>query len=151
MAAGVAHDLDFMPLLPRRLPVGYHLSRVDLVPFCRTLAILVFRGPRSRQFQITEQLATISFETQFVPGRLPSTRVRLGAKSLTVFHGEFDGTEPIDGLHWHASRRVIAWDEGKVICQLQLRAGESPSVWQGLRMAASVTGLASQNSNQPHD
>jgi hypothetical protein len=137
----VAGDLDFEPLLPGALPRGYSLFASNLVPYCRTLGTFKFHGPRSHGFQLTEQLALVSFEAQFELGRLPCTRLRLDGTMFTVFHGAFDGTEPIDGLYWHDKRRVISWDQGNVICQLELRAGESPSVWQALRVAVSLVPL----------
>jgi hypothetical protein len=141
LAAEVKDELDFEPWLPAVLPRGYRLRDARLVPYCRTLVTFQFQGPRSRGFQLTEQLAQVSFEAQSTSGRLPSTRLRLQGRTFTVSHGAFDGTEPIDGLHWHQNRRVISWDEGNVICQLELRTGESPSAWQGLRMADSLARL----------
>ena len=123
------------------LPRGYRLSAVTLVPYCRTLVTIEFRGARSDRFHLIEQLAIVSFGAQFEPGRLPSTRVTFHDTIFTVIHGALDGTEPIDGLHWHDKRRVINWDRGSVICRLELRPGESPSVWQALRIAASVVPL----------
>jgi hypothetical protein len=60
---------------------------------------------------------------------------------FTIFHGAFDGTEPIDGLNWHENRRVINWDQGNLICRLELRVGEGPSVAQGLKVARSLVPL----------
>lgn len=141
VANEVRPELDFEPLLPSAVPHAYRLTSTRLVPYCRTLATFIFENPDAHRFQLTEQLAGISFETQFVPGRLPASRVRLQDTVFTIFHGAFDGSEPIDGLNWHENRRVIQWDEGKLICQLELRGKGSPSPWQGLRMAASMTVL----------
>ena len=135
-------ELDFEPLLPDALPLPYRLTAARLVPYCRTLATFAFRAPRSREFQLTEQLAPISFEVQSRSSRLPSTRLRFDGGAFTVMHGAFNGTEPIDGLHWNERRRVIAWDRGGVICQLELQRGRSPSVWQGLKIAASLLPLS---------
>ena len=141
LATEAAAELDFVPVLPAVLPSGYRLTSTSLVPFGRTLVTFEFEGPGAKRFRLTEQLATLSFEAQFELGRLPCTRVRQGDTMFTIFHGAFDGTEPVDGLNWHENRRVINWDQGNLICRLELRVGEAPSVAQGLKVARSLVPL----------
>lgn len=142
IAASSAAELDFVPLVPSAVPIGYRLTASEPVPYCRTLATFLFEGAGMGHVRLTEQLTSVAVDLEAAASRFPHTRQQTKKNTYNVIYGAFDGTEPIDGLHWHENRRVVTWYEDDVLCTLTLYRGRALSVWRAIRMADSMVPVA---------
>jgi hypothetical protein len=129
--------LDFDLLAPTRLPRGYALANVEVVPGNRDLVRIELRNPPRGRFVIVERLTVLSLERELELTKDPFTRVRAHGRWWTVIHGQYVG-EPVDLWHWHDTRRVISWEQDGVVCEIEEVIRESPSLTMSLRVSASV-------------
>jgi hypothetical protein len=129
---GVRRRLAFEPLVPAALPLRWRLVGSDLVPGARTLATLVFAGPRGRAFRLTERLPTVPLAEEAAILGHPHRALRFRGGTYLVFDGAWAAGEPVDGWHWHRTRRVVAWERDEVICELEDVVG------RGLSLAAAL-------------
>jgi hypothetical protein len=63
--------------------------------------------------------------------------VRGRTRSYVLFSGVYL-TEPIDGRHWHRTRRRLAWDDGDVIVDVEFLVATKRSFKQVMKLAELV-------------
>jgi hypothetical protein len=127
----VAFDLAH----PARVPLRWRLAEVDLVPGARTMATLVFAGPRRRAFRLTQRVPTVSLMEEAELLGHASHAVGYRGGTYLVFGGAWAAGEPVDGWHWHRTRRVVAWERGGAICELEEVIGNGIGLRGALRVA----------------
>jgi hypothetical protein len=129
--------VDFDILAPSRVPFGYALTAVEVVPGNRDLVRIEFRARGGHRFILAERLSAIPLERELELTKDPFSRVLAHGRSWIVIHGQYVG-EPVDLWHWHTTRRIVTWEQNGVVCEMEEVIRESPSLTMSLRIAASV-------------
>lgn len=132
-AAGV----DFPLVVPSRIPRGYRLTALDVVPNSRDVMTFVYRASPLRSFRFTQRTHALALADELRLARVPSLTMSTGRGQRHVICGGFVG-EPVDVWHWHRTRRSVAWEQEGLICELEAIIASSPSLWAMLRVADRV-------------
>ena len=147
----VAHAqaaVDFRIHLPISVPFGYRLVNINTVQHARDFAIMLFRGHRHKSFRLTERLATLPLITELVASGTAYDTIRFQNRDWVVIGGEYVG-EPVDVWHWHATRRLISWEQDGLICEIGTLRDEGPSLRQCLRIASGAIPAISADHTVP--
>jgi hypothetical protein len=136
LVAQAQAQVDFPILQPAKLPRGYSLWKAEWIPYARDLVFLSYRGAGHKSFRFTQRIGTVSLAEELRATRVPYEVVDLARKYFIVL-GAYDG-EPGDVWHWHATRRVIKWEQDGMLCDIAIVLVEGPSVEDCVRIATSV-------------
>lgn len=141
---GLAHDvqslIDFELLVPASLPFGHRLSGSDQIPYCRTLATLLFTQGSYRQFRLSQRTTTNSLAFELSAVQLPHAFITVADRQVAIIYGSYATGEPLY-WQWHKSRRTLAWEERGRVCDLDLVIRNGPSLPLCLRVIASMMPL----------
>jgi hypothetical protein len=128
-------QVGFDLAVPSVLPRGWRITGHDLVPGARSLATLLLSGPRGGFLRLTERLPTVPLSEEVALLGHPHRTLEFRGQTYVLFDGAWAAGEPVDGWHWHRTRRVVAWERDGVICELEHVVGRGPGLARTLRVA----------------
>lgn len=135
MIDDAAGNARFAAWRPAKVPVGFTVVGVDVVPYSKDVVTIRLSGPGTRALEISQRLAWLPLKEELETAGVPFDRVP-GSRPIYLMHGKYGG-EPIDLSFW-STRHALVFQRGEVRVECREMVGGGPGLSALVRFARSA-------------